>query len=443
MWYSGDVIKSQNPQQGVLVMNKNSTLVWQLKRALLDFSEKLSDGLTRPMLKFMAQMLYGLLVSQSIMLTDIGRALQEEPKLKKTVDRLSRNLNAFHQDVSCVQANYLEIVKPLMDDNTIYCLDPGDICKKYSRHPEGMGYILDGSEHKPALGWQLYEMVALTHKNKLPVPVYTKTVSPSDPLSDGQTEEIINAIRSKQRALGPGGTIAMDRAMDTNAIYDLCFYTKQKFIIRAKVDRQLFSDEGIIETSQIAGQMNGKFRLSHTDRKGKHTRLKVSFRHVRLPLRPDEPLTLVIVYGFGIVPMLLLTNLPVKGKETCLRIVKTYLCRWRIEEYYRFKKNQFDLENIRVQSLDSICALTFLLTILSGWIAMFANKTNESLLLLEVLVRAKRVYDIPQFTLYAVADGIFDILKFATRGIRFALLHPPPSQQLSLFKSSAFNLSAA
>ena len=141
--------------------------------------------------------------------------------------------------------------------------------------------------------------------------------------------------------------------------------------------------------------------------------------------------------------MLLLTNLDIKGKQTCLRVVKTYLCRWRIEECYRFQKNQFDLENIRVLSMDSICAMVFLVSLLSGWIAMFANKQGESLLLAEVLDRAKRVYDIPQFTLYAVADGIFDILKFATRGIRFALLRPPQSHQLSLFKPSAFNLPAA
>ena len=119
------------------------------------------------------------------------------------------------------------------------------------------------------------------------------------------------------------------------------------------------------------------------------------------------------------------------------------LCRWRIEECYRFAKNQFDLEDIRVLSMDSICSLVFILSVLSGWIAMFANKDDEMLLLKEVLGRAKRVHGIPQFTLYAVADGIFDILKFASHGIRFALLHPPRSQQLSLFKPSRFNLSAA
>ena len=58
-------------------MNKNTTLRGQLKRDLLHFCEKISDGLTRPMMKFLSQMLYGLLASQSVMLSDISRALKE------------------------------------------------------------------------------------------------------------------------------------------------------------------------------------------------------------------------------------------------------------------------------------------------------------------------------------------------------------------------------
>lgn len=424
-------------------MNQNTTLIWQLKRALLNFAENLSDGLTCPKMKFLSQMLYGLLASQSVMLTQIGRALQEAISLKKTEDRLSRNLKAFRQDIECVRQNYLEAVKPLIDNETIFCLDPGDITKKYSRHQEGLDWIYDASDHKTALGWHLYEVTALTHGKKLPIPVYTRVVSPDDPMSDSQTEAVINAIRATQRAFGAVGIQTMDRAMDTEAIYEHCIDTKQRFIIRSKVNRRLLMNNEILETTQIAGEMKGKFRIDYTDKHGKIHRCRVSFQSVRLPSRPDEPLTLVMVYGYDKEPMLLLTNLTIRGKTTCLRVVKTYLCRWRIEEYYRFKKNQFSLENIRVLSMDSVCSLVFLLAVLSGWIAMFANKQGESLLLAEVLVRAMRVYDIPQFTLYAVTDGIYGVLKGAAKGIRFALLHPPQSQQLSLFKPSAFNLSAA
>ena len=425
-------------------MIKNNTLVYCLKRDLLNFAEKISDGLDRTKEKFLPSMLYGILASQSVMLSNIGRALQETISIKKTVERLSRNLKDFHQDTTAVKQNYLEEVKPFIDEETIFCLDPGDISKTYSRHQEGLDWLWDGSAKTTARGWYLYEMVALTHKKKLPIPVYTQVVSPSDPISGGQTDEILMAIRSTQQTFGATGIFTMDRGMDNEPIYEHCLDSNQKFVIRSKVNRRLMIGNKALETSEIAENMRGKYRLDFTDKKNTNHRLKVSFQSVHLPSRPDHLLTLVIVYGFDKDdPMLLLTNLPVCGKQTCLCAVKTYLCRWRIEEYYRFKKTQFDMENIRVLSMDSICSMIFLLSILSGWIAMFANKKGESLLLEAVFSRAKRVHGIPQFTLYAVADGIYDILKRATKGIRFALLHPTQSQQLSLFKSSTFNHSAA
>ena len=77
-------------------MNNYTTLASQLKRGLLNFSEKLCKNLSRPTLKFVSCMLFGLLKSQSVMLTEIARSLNEEITLKKTVDRLSRMLKGFN-----------------------------------------------------------------------------------------------------------------------------------------------------------------------------------------------------------------------------------------------------------------------------------------------------------------------------------------------------------
>jgi len=45
---------------------------------------------------------------------------------------------------------------------------------------------------------------------------------------------------------------------------------------------------------------------------------------------------------------------------------KVYLMRWRIEKFYRFKKQQFGVENLRVGSLKSIRNLELLLTVEVG-----------------------------------------------------------------------------
>ncbi|HHX22449.1 MAG TPA: transposase, partial [Thermoanaerobacterales bacterium] len=128
-----------------------------------------------------------------------------------------------------------------------------------------------------------------------------------------------------------------------------------------------------------------------------------------------------------------------KSKDSRLPIVitKVYLMRWRIEEYYRFKKQQFGLEDFRVQSLNSIRALNTLLTILIGLLSTFAEKQNESLLIMEIIECSKRIYGKSQFIYYALADGIFNILKKTREGI-VAFLVPlkhPASQQMTIFKA--------
>ena len=59
-----------------------------------------------------------------------------------------------------------------------------------------------------------------------------------------------------------------------------------------------------------------------------------------------------MVYGFGKNPMLLVTNLEIQEtfqkKKLCIIVTKVYLMRWRIEEYFRFKKQQFNFEDLRV-----------------------------------------------------------------------------------------------
>lgn len=46
--------------------------------------------------------------------------------------------------------------------------------------------------------------------------------------------------------------------------------------------------------------------------------------------------------------MLLLSNLKMQEKKRlCHIIAKVYLLRWRIEEYFRFKKRQLGLEDLR------------------------------------------------------------------------------------------------
>ncbi|MEY8305031.1 transposase, partial [Anaerosalibacter bizertensis] len=151
---------------------------------------------------------------------------------------------------------------------------------------------------------------------------------------------------------------------------------------------------------------------------GKAKKCKFSHIPIALPAMPDKKLTLVIIRGFGKIPMMLITNLNPTDKRLSIAILKVYLKRWKIEEYFRFKKQQFDFENIRVRSLNSISTINLLLSITIGFIGMLSQKRKESILVMFILKISKRIYDIPKFNYYALSDGIYTILQKTKTGIK-------------------------
>ena len=113
--------------------------------------------------------------------------------------------------------------------------------------------------------------------------------------------------------------------------------------------------------------------------------------------------------------------------------------RWRIEEYFRFKKQQYAWEDFRVRSLNAIRTLHRILTLLAGLIGTLSEKREESLFVMELIAVSKRIYPpkrdkaARKFMHYAIGDAFFTLLRRTNSGIAHFLSPPKPSLQLSLF----------
>ena len=109
-------------------MNDYNILGSNLKRKILRFSEKISNGLSRPKFKFICQMSYGILASGTCMLSEIARKLDEKTTLKKIIDRLSRNLKDFDEgDRKILFEGYINAVENCFSKETVLLIDNGDI----------------------------------------------------------------------------------------------------------------------------------------------------------------------------------------------------------------------------------------------------------------------------------------------------------------------------
>jgi hypothetical protein len=158
---------------------------------------------------------------------------------------------------------------------------------------------------------------------------------------------------------------------------------------------------------------------------GKEKKRTVRYNAVPVKLPSyGHRLSLVVVKGFGEEPMMLLTSCLVERnrKESIWRIVEYYLARWKCDESYRYIKQCYNLEDVRVQSYISIRNIVVLVLAVSYFASVYLGQSLKLKMLVErIFIVSKRFFGVPSFFNYAIADGIFNLLypdKTALRGIQ-------------------------
>ena len=412
-----------------------SRLGYEIKRDFTNFSLKISNGLKRPQAKFLHQMVYGILAGNKPHLSEIARSLKESITLKKTIDRLSKNLHAFDGKDS-VMHNYLGLVRQqVKDDYAVIIIDNSDIAKPASRKLEALSEIRDGSTGEITQGYLTIEAAVLSEKGKMPLPVYEKVFSAAEKGFISETHENLCCLQSLTENFSSGCVRTLDRGFDANEYYRYFLKHGERFVIRAKKNRNVIYDGQTCNIMETALRYKGAYRMDFKDKKGRTIQCKMSCIPVRLCEFPSRELVLTVVYGFGEEPMLLLSSLKMQEKKKlCHIITKVYLLRWRIEEYFRFKKQQFGLEDLRVMSLQSIRNLNLLAMLAVGYISLTASVHKDSIFLAEIKECSKRIYRMPQFVYYAIGYALERVLSMSRSGISSFLPPRVKSQQITLFE---------
>lgn len=414
-------------------------LAEKIKKKSKKFVDKISEDLNKTEYKFLFQLFYGLLDSGSVLLSEIGRSLKEEIKLKKTIDRLSRNLMNFDK-IDEIHEKYINQISKIVDNETVFCIDHTDIVKPNSSKLEDLGRVRDGSTGKIEDGYKILEVAALTSGNKLPISVISELFSPTEDSYISENRITLNALRYLSEKFGNIGIRAMDRGFDNKRFIGYFLKKSEKFIIRAKVNRNVIHKGKSKNILMATKEYKGKYALIFKPKDKKAKKVKISYIPIELPAFPGKELTLVAVYGLGKKPMMLITNITSKKKIISKTVLKVYLLRWRVEEYFKFKKQKFDFENIRVRKMKSIKNMNRILTLVIGFIGFLSEKQDTTVYMQKILKNANAIYseDEITFTYYRIVDGIRNTLERVKTGIQHLLPKAEyvKSQQLSLFKRS-------
>jgi len=419
-------------------MNYYTRLAWCLKRKIFNFSKNICGGLKKPEQKLISNLLYGIAESGSCHLSKIGRALKEKITLKKTIDRLSMGLRDFSaDDRQKLQDNYNRTIQKNIDNRTVYVIDLSDMTKPYSEKLEGLSLVRDGSTGELEKGYWTLEIAALSAETKTPLPVYDRVYSAIEKGFVSEDDEVLKGLRYVSKTFGRQGIRTMDRGFDTLTYYEYFLKARELFIIRSKKNRSICHKGETRNILEVANLFKGKYRIDFKNKKGKAVSCKIAVIPVSLPKYPKISLHLIVVYGFGKEPMLLMTNLEREDKRLANTIAKVYLMRWRIEEYFRFKKQQYELEDFRVRSLNAIRTLHRIVTILAGLIGALSDQRDESIFVLELIEVSKRIYPPKpekakrKFLNYAVGDAFSMLLRRCSTGMAPFLVPPEPDMQLS------------
>lgn len=392
----------------------------KLREQMVRFSGELSAGLPKVSRRFVAEMVFGIQARGSVRLTEVGRSLGERITLKKTEERLSRQLGRRGLDRK-IQRRLIEQAAPRIEDDTLLVLDLSDVTKKYAEKMENLAQVRDGSEKELGWGYWTLNIVGANTKGTKIVPLYGRLFSHAVGGHQSENEEIREAVGEVAEVVGKRGIWVMDRGGDRRYIFNYLLPNKLRFMIRVRGDRGLRTAQGIDSAVNLARSCPMLFHETIVREEAGQERLihlACGLRKVRLPNRREE-LTLVVVKGFGKEPLMILTNLNVRrSRKSIWHVVVSYITRWRIEDVIRFVKQSYRLEDIRCLTYHRLQALMVLVTAAAYFAAVYLGLRMKLRVLAGHVLRAsKRVFGIPDFRLYALADGIRQFLYSQTQGL--------------------------
>jgi hypothetical protein len=409
-----------------------------LKRGIVNFIRRITSGIKKPVEKFIADMVYGMIASKSCKLSEIGKELNEKIALKKVRERLGRQLKRFAFEDQ-VMEKYQESIKASIGENTMIMIDPGDVTKPSSPKMEKIGTVWDASKKRYGQGYWTIGAVALTETHRQPIPVYEKLYQCNKEGGEGQKSEMQKLMKYIREHYGKETVRIIDSGFDSGDVLKEFVREKEKFIIRASQNRVAVHNGKKTIIDEVAEKLLCTHEFSYKNKTDKKSNCKIGMTQVTLTNAGSIKLNLVVCKGLEDM-MVLYTNLDESMENIAVRVVKAYLMRWRIDECYEFKKQSFGFEGFRVRSFSAIRSLDFLLTLAAGYLALLSESVDHHVYVLNLLLISGRhkPFDFireTKFFLYAIHDGASRLLASCRSAI--SGFFPPVSLdgQVSFFSS--------
>jgi hypothetical protein len=399
-----------------------------------DFVESVGGRLHKPNRRFLRDAVFGLLERRSVLLSEIGRALDEPRRLIHTEKRLSRGLSSPRYDDDAVEQDYLKLVAHFLRDEhyptPTIAVDLTDIAKPKARKMPYLATVHDGSEDELAHGYNIISMEAVGERGRR-LPLLSRLFSTKEPDYKSQNVTVLDAIAAVYRHVPKEAFWVFDSGFDRQKLFGRFDAMGLKYTVRCNVshDRFLYTPAGNMTLSELVERLPKPH--AHRPRRasgrltGTQGVLRVGFvRNVRLPLYQkggrskwktvDTWYSLVIAEGASTEPLVLLTTDRVMTSDDAGRVVDRYLDRWGIEEANRFVKQGFDLENVRALKWTGLKRMVQLVNLAYGFLATLVHGPRKQVE--HVAASFKAFGPVPIYLYYRLLEGIGRLLRVVMDG---------------------------
>ena len=405
-------------------MNKNTQFGHRIKKQIHRYITRKLPGLKKPDLKLAFDMVFGISKSGDSKISNIARALEEPCDLRHTVKRLYNRLNATDYSEILEKATLAEYPYDFTEETTI-ALDFSDLSKPYAEKMDNLAIVRNGDTGTFGRGYNQIVLTATQRGDDNPTVLANQLFSKAATPDKKSTDVALELLRDVLTVHGDNGVYKQDRYFDNKRFFNFFHSNSLQFVTRAKDNRKLLAMDGsgkvIPEKRSILSlakhcKASCRVTLQYWENgqwKPKRT-LRIGARRVFLPCI-NAPVTLVVVKGYGKLPMMLLTNIPLqlKNDHDLERIFRIYRSRWRCEEWIRFVKTAYNLEDIRCLNWISIKNVTaFVLFVNNMLTKRFGYSAQTIKTRAKLLIQGKPIYfEKAKMTLYILMEGIKEALR--------------------------------
>jgi hypothetical protein len=240
----------------------DSKLRSRLKAQLTKFSLELCASLSKPLGRFVSQMLFGIQSSQDVKLSNIGRSLNEEISLIRTEKRLSRNLKSAELERE-LTPQLIRIGSSRVQPNTVLALDLSDIRKEYAQKMEHLATVRDGSTGELHQGYWLCDVIAAEVNGNEIVPLYQKLFSVEAQDFTSENAEVLAAVDLIRAHTQGRGIWTVDRGGDRKTLLEPLLDRGERFVIRSTGKRPVIDRR---KPQGSVAEVAGRCRLRHSAR---------------------------------------------------------------------------------------------------------------------------------------------------------------------------------